>query len=219
MAFTKVKERLLDPDNEKDFTYLTDWTTTMWKTIIPKARTGGNALTYNSCCNTFTKRGSTKNSGHPTEYQTSISDLMEREVIKDQQSLMDFFIKKAKVAKEDNKTFPFPTINKKHLSKEEVTLQTETLKDENEVLCKRLKQEITTIATLEDNREQLLLLNKTLVKKINELQKERDEAIEEIARLRKENEWMTSGLRNCKTCEQILAKAKPKEKSRAKTLR
>ena len=148
----------------------------MWNTVFPKARSSGNALTYNSCCNTFTKRGSTNNSGHPPDLQISLSDLMVKEDIKDQKILMGLLIEKAKKAKEAGVSFPFLSISKTHLTKQEAVLMVVRLKSYSEELSNRLEVEHNVNILVEENSHQLLFLSKALEEKVKELQKERDEA-------------------------------------------
>ena len=157
---------------------------------------------------------------------------MVKEDIKDQKKLMDFFIDKAKKAKVEGVGFPFPSINKTNLTKEEAVLMVERLKCVNKELGKRLEVELSANILVEKISHQLLFLNKVLQKMIKELQKERDEARQERDQGKQEekgskgrgwyakedNKWLFSLLRICRTCQLVNLKSMPSMKHRAKII-
>ena len=166
------------------------------------------------------------------DLQISLWDLMVKEDIKDQKKLMDFFIKKAKKAKEAGVSYPFPSINKTLLTKQQAVLLVDRLKGENEELGKRLEVEHTVNILVEENSHQLLFLNKVLEEKVKELQKERDQAKqerdqakqeekeekEETDRLKKDNKWLLSAIKDYETYQPVNMKYMPSKKHQAKTI-
>jgi len=205
-----------DPDNTTDLEWLDSWCTDMFNTVIPKAKSSGNPITVNTCCNAFTKRTYTAKAGHPKENQINLWHWMQCHNITDLDSFKAHFITAARERKEKGLVCIAPSLDTEHVSKAESMQLYQKAEEDRHSIAGRLDEAVDLIFTLRKSHDQLLLLNETLWESNEKCAKERDEAELQLAEARKEVRWLKSIVFNCKYCIKSLTKTEPKERERSR---
>lgn len=168
MSSASVDEntQCFDLDSTEDTVELKIWSKNNWDRVVKKSIENLNPLVYHDCCFCFSRRGFSKNAGHPALESCSILKIPSLKDCKSADDLYKWLRQKiVEHSKQGRKTI-FPAINRPHILALDQEEDTES--EKVEVLakrCKELSEEkekvLETISKLTEDNQRLQRSSKT----------------------------------------------------------